>query len=362
MEIAVVGGGINGLCSAWRLAQDGHAVSLFERDRIMLATSRASTKLLHGGLRYLEQGHFRLVREALGARAWWLREAPHLARPLSLVVPCYADSRRPWWKLRVGLWLYDRLAAGHGIGSHARLDAVQARRLAPGLKGRGLLGALQFFDGQMDDYALGLWVASQARASGVSIREATEVETLHPDGTLGLAAGTERFDWVVNVAGPWAERLLDRSGIEPRFRYDLIRGSHLLLDRPRATGLLLEVPWDRRVFFVLPYQGRTLIGTTEVRQGLDEPVTCSSAETDYLLAAYNAYFDDQIGRRDVAGWFSGLRPVVRSATDPSRASRDFALDRQGRILSVFGGKWTTAPVLARRVCEVTRHCRHWPVA
>ncbi len=139
MKIAVIGGGINGLSSAWQLALAGHQVTLFERDELMQATSKSSSKLLHGGLRYLEQGEFRLVHEALQERRWWLKKAPHLTKRLPLLYPIYQKGQRPRWQIKIGLWLYDVLSGKKGIGRHRWLTAEQAKRCSPQLK-------IQWFD------------------------------------------------------------------------------------------------------------------------------------------------------------------------------------------------------------------------
>ena len=265
MKIAVIGGGINGLSSAWQLALAGHEVSLFERDSLMQATSSASSKLLHGGLRYLEQGEFRLVREALQERRWWLKKAPQLTRRLPILYPLYNTSRRARWQLKIGLWLYDTFAGRKGIGRHRWLTAEQALRCSPQLKPGGLNGAYLFFDGQMDDQKLGLWMAEQCRKAGVKIVEHSPVIKIQPDGELQLGSGKLKFAKIINVAGPWSSALLQQSGL-PAAPLDLVRGSHLLLPAISRYGHMLEVPGEARIVFVLPYQGKTLLGTTEVRQ------------------------------------------------------------------------------------------------
>jgi glycerol-3-phosphate dehydrogenase len=352
----VIGGGINGLASAWALLQAGHDVTLFERDRLMGATSSASTKLLHGGLRYLEHGQIRLVYEALHERNWWLRQVPELTRPLRLAVPVYRGGGRPRWKLKAGLWLYDRLAGAGRIGSHRWHTPEQLAELAPGLDMAGLAGGYTFFDGQMDDYRLGLWVADRVRELGGVIREQEAVTALDSEGGVTAASGSHRFDRVVNVAGPWAEALNRASGVPCGYTLDLIRGSHIVFDEPLEAGFLLESPRDKRAFFALPYfsaeagtGGRTLVGTTEVRQRLDDPIACSEAERDYLLAAYNHYFDAAKGSADVAETFAGVRPLIRAGDDPTRVSREYKLERRGRLLTVYGGKWTTARRLGQAV-------------
>jgi len=350
MNIGVVGGGINGLCCAWQLSKQGHAVSLYERDTIMSATSRASSKLLHGGLRYLENGEFRLVREALRERDLWIRRVPGLAKPLRIVIPVYRKARREAWMYSAGLFLYDTLAGKSHLPKAQRITVRDLLSGDPSLERADLIGGYEFSDGLMDDYALGLWVAEEARKSGVAITEHSEVSTIDCEGRLKTADGTTNsHDRVLNIAGPWAHRLLERSGIEAHYMLDPIRGSHLVLDTPCNQAYLLEVPGERRIFFVLPWKGQTLLGTTEVRQTLDDPIVCSEEERTYLLAAYRHYFPDI--HPEVVETFSGLRPLLYSAKDPNRATREYALYRTGSLLSVFGGKWTTAMALAEKVTK-----------
>jgi len=356
MDIGIVGGGINGLCTAWRLASRGHQVTLYERNGLMEATSVASSKLLHGGLRYLESGQFRLVRQALRERDAWLARAPDHARALPILLPVYRHDHRRQWMLGLGLRLYDGLAGRSALPKSTWLSPEATLALAPDLKPEGLAGAYRYYDGQMDDRALGLWVAGQSRALGVRIREQIEVRRITSDGQVELAAGgCIRHQRLCNIAGPWAEQLLVRSAIRPRRHLDLVRGSHLVLDRPCAHALILQIPVDRRVLFVLPWKGASLVGTTEVRQALDEPIRCSNQETRYLLDAYNAYLRTPADSRDVASAYAGLRPLVRSSVNPSHARRDYVMQRDGSVLSVFGGKWTTAPALAD---AVTRRLLH----
>lgn len=350
MQIAVIGGGINGLCCAWKMAQAGHRVSLFERGQLMQGTSSASSKLLHGGLRYLETGQIRLVREALKERDHWLARAPHLAHPLPILLPIYRSSRRPRWLLGLGLATYDLLAGHSSLPKSSWLSAKETIAKAPQLKSDGLMGGYLFHDGQMDDRELGLWVARQCRESGVDLQEDSPVEQVSTDGEIHFAdRQTEAFDRVINVAGPWAGQLLNRSSIPAAHALDPVRGSHLVVDRPCGHALLLEVPADNRVFFMLPWKQKTLIGTTEVRQSLDEPIACSEAEIDYLIEACNRYCSQPLQHHEVLSTFAGLRPLLHSTGNASRASREYAIQTNNKLLTVFGGKWTTAMALAQRV-------------
>jgi glycerol-3-phosphate dehydrogenase len=350
MRIAVIGGGINGLCSAWCLAESGHQVTVFERGRLMGATSSASSKLLHGGLRYLETGQFLLVREALRERDAWIKRAPLLARPLPILLPIYHDSRRPRWMLGLGMKLYDMLAGRSALPKSEALSKAEVSALMPTVNTDGLVGGFRYYDGQMDDRGLGCWVAEQCRQAGVIINEDSPVVAVSPEGSLKLAERQPMtFDRVLNIAGPWAEKLLVDSGIKARYGVDVVRGSHLIVDRVCPHALLLEVPGAKRIFFVLPWEERSLIGTTEVRQTLDAPIVCSDQETDYLINAYNHFHSRPITPADIVETFAGVRPLVKSASDPSKARRDYAFQRDGRLLTVFGGKWTTSMALAEKL-------------
>ena len=343
-----MGGGINGVMSAWMLANAGHRVEVFERGTLMGETSSASTKLLHGGLRYLEHGRLALVREGLIERAWWLNSAPHLARPIELVVPLYEGAPRSRFKLKAGLTLYDCLAGKHSIGRHRSLDKDTLSRVAPELKTDGLRGGFIFQDGQMNDNALGLWAAEQARKRGVEFREFCAVEKVSAEGKVVTNGETRKFDFVVNAAGPWASELLSRSGIASRYQLDLVRGSHVVFDETLPCGVVLQAH-DRRVCFALPYEGRTLLGTTEVRQSMSAPIRADSDEVRYLLAAYNRYFENTKSELDIVDVFAGVRPLVRANQAATRTSRECAIEVNRRLITVFGGKWTSARALGHRV-------------
>lgn len=357
--VAVVGGGINGLCIAWELAQRGWQVSVFERGRCLQQTSSASTKLLHGGLRYIEQGHLGLVAESLHERARWMREVPQHCHWLPLLLPVYRGQQRPSWQCRLGLGLYDGLALGRLPGFAEWLPAQRVRDLHPQLLTEGLRGAWRFWDGQMDEQALGQWVLDQARCDGVTIHEHCSVRRVGVDGALHLdcsgIASDLRFDWLVNACGPWAGQLLERSAIAVDVQLDLVRGSHLLIPPPEGVdlpdqGLFVEVPGSRRIAFLLPYQNELLVGTTEELQQLSDPIEASQVERDFLIQLVERYVPQwQQNAQRRGRWIAGLRPIVRSCGNVSRSSRDAAIRRHGQVISVFGGKWTTARSLAARL-------------
>jgi len=354
MRIAIIGGGINGVGIAWELARKDYEVVLFEKGACGAQTSSATTKMIHGGVRYLEGLHFGLVREALLDRAWLVANLPELVHAIEILLPVYADSPRSRFALRAGLVLYDLLAGRRNIAPHHALTAADILRRAP-LIAAGLRGGFSYWDAQVDDAALVRAVVQSARAEGAAIREHTRVDGLRREGggwVVRTDHGDEsQFDLIVNAAGPWMNELLAANGIRSNYRLSLVRGSHLVLARRVSdAGLLLQSTTDRRFFFVLPWKETTLVGTTEVVQGESpEGVHASAEEVEYLIARFNRYFRDPITSADVASTFSGVRPLVGRASNPSAIGREYRVIRRENVINVFGGKMTTFMSLARRV-------------
>ncbi|HYH07108.1 MAG TPA: glycerol-3-phosphate dehydrogenase/oxidase [Thermoanaerobaculia bacterium] len=353
-RVAVVGGGINGAGIAWELARRDYDVVLYEKGVCGAQTSSATTKMVHGGLRYLEHLHFALVRESLRERAWLLEHAPSLVRPLEILLPMYEDSPRRKGVVRLGLTLYDVLAGTANIARHRSWQAEELAAVAP-LQRNGLRGGFSYWDGQVDDFALVRAVVASAQREGAEIREHTRVEELERDGNQWIVGsdpgGPERFDLVVNAAGPWMNELLRANGIRANYVLTLVRGSHLVLTRRISDrGLLLQSTTDHRVFFVLPWKGTTLVGTTEVLQReTPDAVRASEEEVAYLIQRFNHYFREPISHGDVQSTFAGVRPLVGRATNPSAINRDSRVIRDGNVINVFGGKLTTFMALARKV-------------
>jgi glycerol-3-phosphate dehydrogenase len=353
-RIAVIGGGINGAGITWELARKDYDVTLFEKGTCGAQTSSATTKMIHGGVRYLEGLHFGLVHEALHDRAWLLRHLPQLVHPIEILLPIYSDSPRSRIEIRAGLTLYDLLAGRQNIHRHRPLSKEELLARAP-LVPHELRGGFSYWDAQVDDAALVRTVVESAEREGARIREQTPVVELHRDGeawTVRTARGdVSHFDVVINAAGPWMNELLERNGIRARYRLSLVRGSHLVLkQRISEYGLLLQSTTDRRVFFVLPWKETTLVGTTEVLQTdpLDG-VHATEEEIDYLLARFNRYFRGELTRGDVQATFAGVRPLVGRAANPSAIGRESRVIRNGNLINVFGGKMTTFMSLSRRV-------------
>ncbi len=356
-DLLIVGGGINGCAIAREASLNGLEVLLVEKDDLAGHTSSASTKLIHGGLRYLETYQFRLVREALHERERLLAAAPHLIRPMTFVLP-HAHSVRPWWMVRIGLWLYDALAGRSSLPRSRGLRASDTSLIDP------LAGTHKGFvysDAWVDDARLTLANAIDAHDNGAEIATRTELRSARRMGDLWRAelsdGRTVEARGLVNAAGPWVRALFDRIGAEPRSRVRLVKGSHIVVPRlfEGEHAYILQQP-DRRIVFAIPYEGEfTEIGTTDVPVERPEDAVCSDEEIDYLCAAVNRYFCRQIAPADVVWKWSGVRPLHDDGSKQAQSvTRDYVLelDREGPpLLSVFGGKITTARALAEEAVE-----------
>ena len=352
---------------------------LCEQDDLAAHTSSASTKLIHGGLRYLEDFHFALVRKALLEREVLLNAAPHIMRPLHFVMP-HDEHLRPMWMIRAGLFLYDHLAPRKRLAASAEVDLrkhIAGEPLAPRFQ-KGFV----YSDGWTDDARLVVLNALDAQARGATVVTRTRCEKLEAangEWRATLRAGsTTRFVQaraVVNSTGPWVSRFVaESSPVRATHRVRLVKGSHIVVPKlfsHRFAYIFQNA--DRRIVFAIPYEREfTLIGTTDIDyQGEPQDVRIGAPEIDYLCAIANRYFTRQIAPADVVWTYSGVRPLVNDeATDPASVTRDYLLelDRDpAPMLSVFGGKITTFRKLAetavdRLARELGSNARPWTKA
>jgi glycerol-3-phosphate dehydrogenase len=375
IDLLVIGGGINGAGIARDAAGRGLSVTLVEQGDLASATSSWSSKLIHGGLRYLEQYEFRLVREALQEREVLLRIAPHIIRPLMFVLP-HDPSMRPAWMIKAGLWMYDRLG---GPITLPRSKAVTFPHMefSPGLK-PALRAGFVYSDCRVDDSRLTVLNAVSAREKGAVILTRTRFESAKRAGgeweavvsTLGGERRTLRARGIVNTSGPWVVDVLDRiEGDRITDRVRLVKGSHIVVPKVHSQGhaLILQNP-DKRVVFVIPYEGAySLIGTTDVAvTSVAEAAKITEDETEYLVGAANRFLARPIAAKDVVWSYAGVRPLYDDGTaNPSQVTRDYVLkvdEEAGRapLLTVFGGKITTYRRLAEEAMEKLK--RFFPAA
>jgi len=359
-DLLIVGGGINGCGIARDAAGRGFSVLLAEKGDLAGATSSASTKLIHGGLRYLEQYEFRLVREALAEREVLWRIAPHVVSPLRFVLPHNAGLR-PAWLLRLGLFLYDHLGGRRLLPATRTLDL---RRDPAGLALKpGFRRAFEYSDCRVDDARLVVLNARDAADRGADIRTRTEVTALRRDGALWqatLRGGEGREEtatarMVVNATGPWADRLRAMAAGAASFHdIRLVQGSHVVVRRKSADPrAFIFQHADGRIVFAIPYEsGFTLIGTTD-RDYAGDPgsVAATAAEVDYLCAAASEYFAEPVRPGDMVWSYAGVRALHDDGGGRAQeATRDYSLMIEGSgaapIAHVFGGKITTYRRLA----------------
>ena len=354
-DIAVIGGGINGAGIARDAAGRGARVLLLERGDLARGTSSASTKLIHGGLRYLEHYEFALVREALREREALWAIAPHIIWPLRFVLP-HRQGLRPKWLLRAGLFLYDHIGGRRDLPATQTIDLADHPAGAP-LK-PGLHTAFVYSDGWVDDARLVVLNARDAANRGATVRTRCEVTALHREGaTWRIEAGSETFQAaaVINAAGPAVLDLLDRAGLPAQQKMRLVRGSHIVVRKlfDHDFAYFFQLP-DGRIFFAIPYERDfTLIGTTDAdHHGSLDAIRATEDEIAYLCAGVNDYFATSIGPSDVVWSYAGVRPLIDDGSNrPEAATRGYSFTLDGGdgvapLLSVFGGKITTYRNLA----------------
>ncbi|WP_029003117.1 glycerol-3-phosphate dehydrogenase [Azorhizobium doebereinerae] len=363
-DILVVGGGINGAGIARDAVGRGLSVLLVEQDDLAAHTSSWSTKLIHGGLRYLEYYEFRLVREALLERERLLAMAPHIIRPLRFVLP-HDVSVRPAWLVRLGLFFYDHLAPRKRLPACARVDLGRDARGTP-LKPITRVG-FEYSDCAVDDSRLVVLNALDAKERGAEIEVGTRLDSARREGglwvaTLVDASGARRevsARILVNAAGPWVADVLNhRLSLNTSKGVRLVKGSHIVVPRlyEGTHAYILQNP-DKRIVFAIPYQDDlTLIGTTDVPyDGAPRDVSISPDEVDYLVASINHWFRREIAGTDIVWDYSGVRPLFDDGSvNASAVTRDYVFDVDAPdggapLLSVFGGKLTTYRKLAEHV-------------
>jgi glycerol-3-phosphate dehydrogenase len=356
-DIVIIGGGATGVGAALDAAARGYAVCLLEMSDLGKGASSRSTKLIHGGVRYLQQGNISLVTEALRERGTLRHNAPHLVHDLAFVVPNYL-----WWEAPfygIGMKVYDLLAGQYGFGKSRRLSREEVLARIPTLETNGLRGGVLYYDGQFDDSRLLIDLAQTADAQGAVILNYAKVVELTRDAD-GLLCGLSFIDLerntrhavaarcIVNATGPFSDdiRLLD----DPQVRRIIApsQGVHLVVDRsflPGDSAIMVPRTSDGRVMFAIPWHDRTLLGTTDtpIHQVTLEPLA-QPQEIDFILETSGQYLSRRPTRADVRSVFVGIRPLVMDSDESSSASlsREHTIQiSPSGLLSIAGGKWTT---------------------
>ncbi|MEO7851411.1 MAG: glycerol-3-phosphate dehydrogenase/oxidase [Rubrivivax sp.] len=384
-DLVVVGGGASGLGVALDAAVRGFSVVLLESDDFAKGTSSRSTKLVHGGVRYLAQGDIGLVREALHERTTLLANVPHVAQRLAFVVPGYKLWEAPFYG--AGLKMYDTLAGRQSLGRTELLSARETRQLLPTVRSQGLVGGVKYWDGQFDDARLASLLARTAISRGATVLNHCAVtDLLRQDGRVcGVRCADVESDagegkgetfvlrarCVVNATGVWVDALrgMDRDSGSPAPKPLVApsQGVHLVVDRsfmPGTHALMVPKTGDGRVLFVVPWLGKTILGTTDTpRDDLAREPAPFKAEVDFILGEAGRYLDRQPTRADVRSVWVGLRPLVRAGGDDgdngdngntkSLSREHTVVVARSGLVTVTGGKWTTYRAMAEDVLE---HC------
>ncbi|PYO98509.1 MAG: glycerol-3-phosphate dehydrogenase [Gemmatimonadetes bacterium] len=371
VDLLVIGGGITGAAIARDAALRGFRTALVEKGDFGSGTSSVSSRLIHGGLRYLEQYDLHLVLEASRERRVLLRIARHLVHPLPFLFPVYRGARVPAWKLRCGLWLYDLLAAFRNVRLHRWLGRKATLRLEPGLRERDLRAAGLYYDAQTDDARLVLATMRSAAQAGALVASYAEaVSLLKPDGLvrgatvrdlLGEETRVVRALVVVNACGPWVDavRRLDAPDADPLLR--LTKGAHVAVPRQRlgnTHAVTLTSPIDGRVMFVLPWadSDQSYIGTTDTDEDVSpDEVRATAEDVIYLLRSANAFFPQaRLSPNDVVATWAGLRALLRPDGNlaPSQVSREHRITESASgLLTIAGGKLTTHRAMAQELVD-----------
>ena len=368
-DCLIIGGGATGTGSAFEANQRGLKTALVERFDFASGTSSRSTKLLHGGVRYLEQAfkqfdleQLNLVRDALSERKNVIQIAPHLAKPLPLIIPLYKFWQLPYFF--TGLLMYDFLSGKQSLGGSRLLSIKNTLELFPSLNTKGMIASVMYYDGQFDDARLNVEVAMKAIEEGCAIANYLEVIEIIKDNdicrgarvkdTLTGETFTIKAQVVVNATGPYSDsiRHLDQPQAEKILKVS--SGAHIVLDKSFAPGdgaLLIPKTDDGRVIFIVPWREFTLIGTTdEVAEVTNSPQP-TEAEIEYLIKYANQYLQKTVERKDVLSSWSGLRPLVspsHQAKSTAKISRDHTiLKSKSNLITITGGKWTTFRKMAK---------------
>nr|WP_321981004.1 FAD-dependent oxidoreductase [uncultured Cohaesibacter sp.] len=372
-DVLVIGGGATGCGIALDAATRGLRTALVERYDFCEGTSSRCTKLVHGGVRYLEAAvkrldkeQYNLVREALHERGAFLRNAPHLSNRLPLITPVYS-----WWQvpyLYAGLKMYDILSGKMNIGHSKIISAKEAIRRFPMLHAKGLKACILYYDGQFVDIRMAISIAMTAERAGAVLANHVEVVSLLHDEAKNVAGARVRDaytgeEWdvkakkVINATGPFADgiRKMDDTAAKPILKVS--SGIHMILDAnfvPPDGGLLIPKTDDGRVLFILPWQGQALVGTTDNECKVESHPEVSPEDISYLLSYVRRYFDIDVTEKDVKSAWSGIRPLVfnPNAKDTSQLARDHVIieDNSG-LVTISGGKWTTYRLMAEQAVD-----------
>jgi glycerol-3-phosphate dehydrogenase len=379
-DICVIGGGATGAGVALDATLRGYKVIVIERGDFASQTSSKSTKLVHGGVRYLEQAvrnldwqQFKMVYKALHERKILLQNAPHLAHPLALLTPCYSWFDRGYY--RIGMWLYDKIAGSTNLKDSRGLNKKEIQKEVPALNLKKIVGGILYYDGQMNDARYALSILQEAEKLGATVLNYTElssftcshkslkIKEVHGKDLIGNKEFQFNVRAVVNATGPFTDKIRKLANPNLQERMKVSRGAHIVLEKkfwPGDTALLIPKTDDGRVVFLLPWRGYVLVGTTDDADKLSENPVIFEEEKTYLLEYFNRYSTEKASPSDIKAGFVGLRPLLQvqlqtaMQTDTKSMVRDHEVevDRRSKLVSIMGGKWTTYRIMAEDTLDI----------
>ena len=355
-DLFIIGGGINGVGIARDASGRGLSVCLADKGEIGGATSSWSTKLIHGGLRYLENYEFKLVRESLKEREIVYKIAKHISRPIPFIIP-HTDKIRPAWLIKFGLFLYDNLGGKTNIPKSKTFDL---NKKFPNILKEKYKTGFQYFDIQIDDKKLTKLNAQDAKRNKAKILEYNKVkkaEIINNEWVISLQNGKKiKSKVLINASGPWINDTLNKNiKIKSKNKIRLVKGSHIITKKLYKEDVAFTFQnTDKRIIFVIPYKKHfSLIGTTEVEVKSPENNGISNQEIQYLIKSVNNYLKKQISKKDIVDTYSGIRPLIEDFKEASKVTRDYVFDLQIvkklPLLNIYGGKLTTYRKLSEKV-------------
>ncbi len=369
-DVLVIGAGINGAAIAYMASLAGAKVALLEKDDFASGTSSKSSKLLHGGIRYLENFEFDLVEEALKERYIQYKNAPHLVKPLPFIIPVYKNGPRPFWMMKIGVWLYDLLSSRYSLGQHGQLTVQQILTSAPGISQEGLVGGVSYWDAQMDDTRICLENVLMADLNGAHVANHVEVIDFLKENTrcVGVTARDTltnqvfevRAKTVISTAGPWTDQMLRKDSTKNKTRLRPTKGVHVLYkEKLSDKAFVLQSQKDKRIFFALPFKDYTLIGTTDTDyEGKPDDVQVDKEDVSYLLKEASRIFPTlSFNKENIITTFAGIRPLVFDNGSTSKVSRKHTIAKTfSGLWYVAGGKYTTYRAIASEaVAKILPH-------
>jgi glycerol-3-phosphate dehydrogenase len=361
-DILIIGAGINGCAIAREAAKLGKSVAVIDKQTIGSGTSSHSSRLIHGGLRYLERGDFALVNEALSDRSRLVAIYPHLVVLRPFVLPVYADIGRPWWMIKAGLYLYDLFS--RFIAPHHVMDMDEFKTKFSALKTEGLKKVFTYYDAKTDDLLLTQTVAQEAKDNGAVFFENTTVhEVKHQKEGFTLLCGDRHLEApiLINATGPWIDEVNHRFNLPSRYKISKVSGIHIVIGHLLATEPIFLQTVHNRILFIIPENesNQTVIGSTERQEtGEMDKVHVNEEDVNYLLSHTNHFLNIPLKREDVVHAYIGVRPLLESKESMVKKSREYQLDLhdfgQTQLLHVFGGKITTHWSLAEKTIRLLR--------